>query len=80
MRDLEVLPPIRVTHRGATFEEMDLDALLARAPEVAIVDEYAHTNVPGSRHAKRWEDVEALLDAGTIDQNEFAQLKAKALA
>ncbi|HMJ78746.1 MAG TPA: ATP-binding protein [Iamia sp.] len=64
VRDLEVLPRARVTHRGATFEEMDLDALLARAPEVAIVDEYAHTNVPGSRHAKRWEDVEVLLDAG----------------
>ena len=64
VRDLEVLPRGVVTHRGATFEEMDLDALLARAPEVALVDEYAHSNVPGSRHAKRWEDVEALLDAG----------------
>lgn len=64
VRDLEVLPRRPIEHRGTTFEEMDLDALLARAPEVALVDEYAHTNVPGSRHAKRWEDVEALLAAG----------------
>jgi two-component system sensor histidine kinase KdpD len=64
VRDLEVLPRRTIVHRGSTFEELDLDALLARAPEVALVDEYAHTNVPGSRHAKRWEDVEALLDAG----------------
>ncbi|HEX7135947.1 MAG TPA: DUF4118 domain-containing protein [Iamia sp.] len=64
VRDLEVVPRRTSVHRGATFEEMDLDALLERAPEVALVDEYAHTNVPGSRHAKRWEDVEALLDAG----------------
>lgn len=64
VRDLEVLPRRTVTHRGSTFEEMDLEALLERAPEVALVDEYAHTNVPGSAHTKRWEDVEALLDAG----------------
>ncbi|HEU5152932.1 MAG TPA: DUF4118 domain-containing protein [Iamia sp.] len=64
VRDLEVLPRRTITHRGVAFTEMDLDALLARAPEVALVDEYAHTNVPGSAHAKRWEDVEALLDAG----------------
>jgi K+-sensing histidine kinase KdpD len=64
LRDLEVIPRRVIEHRGTTFEEMDLDALLARAPEVALVDEYAHTNVPGSRHAKRWEDVETLLEAG----------------
>jgi len=65
IRDLEVVPRRRVVHRGATFEEMDLDAVLARRPEVALIDELAHTNVPGSgRHPKRWEDVLELLDAG----------------
>jgi two-component system, OmpR family, sensor histidine kinase KdpD len=61
---LEVVPRARIPYRGTTFEEMDLDAVLARRPEVALVDELAHTNVPGSRHAKRWQDVEELLDAG----------------
>jgi two-component system, OmpR family, sensor histidine kinase KdpD len=61
---LEVVPRARIAYRGTTFEEMDLDAVLARRPEVALVDELAHTNVPGSRNAKRWQDVEELLDAG----------------
>ena len=61
---LEVLPRRTVVHRGASFSELDLDALLARRPQVALVDELAHTNVPGSRHEKRWQDVEELLDAG----------------
>jgi len=61
---LEVMPRARLDYRGTTFEEMDVDAIIARGPEVALVDELAHTNVPGSRHEKRWEDVEALLDAG----------------
>ncbi|HUB69308.1 MAG TPA: universal stress protein [Acidimicrobiales bacterium] len=62
---IEVVPRKRVEYRGATFEEMDLDAVLARHPRVALVDELAHTNVPGSgRHPKRWEDVLELLDAG----------------
>jgi two-component system sensor histidine kinase KdpD len=61
---LAVVPRRTLEHRGATFEEMDLDAVLARAPKVALVDELAHSNVPGSRHAKRWQDVEALLEAG----------------
>ena len=61
---LEVLPRQVIEHRGARFEELDLDAVLARAPEVALVDELAHTNVPGCRHAKRVGDVEELLDAG----------------
>jgi two-component system sensor histidine kinase KdpD len=64
IRDLEVLPRARMEYRGQVFEEMDLDRLLERHPEVALVDELAHTNVPGSRHKKRWEDVEELLDAG----------------
>ena len=54
----------QVEYRGTTFEEMDVDAIIARRPAVALVDELAHTNVPGSRHEKRWEDVEELLDAG----------------
>jgi two-component system sensor histidine kinase KdpD len=62
--ELEILPRRTVTYRGAEFTEMDLDAVLARRPELAVVDELAHTNVPGSRHAKRWQDVQELLDAG----------------
>jgi len=61
---LEVVPRRNVDYRGARFEEMDLDAVLARHPHVALVDELAHTNVPGSRNAKRWEDINELLDAG----------------
>ncbi|MCP3798029.1 sensor histidine kinase KdpD [Allokutzneria sp. A3M-2-11 16] len=64
---LEGLPEVprrRMSHRGHDFTEMDVDALLALRPEVAVVDELAHTNVPGSRNAKRWQDVEELLDAG----------------
>ncbi len=57
-------PCARWTHRGATFEEMDLDALLTRHPTVALVDELAHTNAPGRRHEKRWQDIDELLDAG----------------
>ncbi|MGQ0616133.1 MAG: ATP-binding protein [Acidimicrobiia bacterium] len=62
--ELEVVPRRTLEYRGTTFEEMDLDALLARRPEIALVDELAHTNVPGSRNAKRWQDVNELLDAG----------------
>jgi len=64
LRGLEVVPRRTLTYRGATFTEMDLDAVLARRPQIALVDELAHTNVPGSKHDKRWQDVEALLDAG----------------
>ena len=64
LRDLEVVPRLRRSYRDSSFEEMDLDAILARRPEVALVDELAHTNVPGSRHEKRWEDIEELLNAG----------------
>jgi two-component system, OmpR family, sensor histidine kinase KdpD len=62
--DLEVIPRTRMPYRGTHFEEMDLDAVLARHPDVALVDEFAHTNVPGSRNAKRWQDVQELLDVG----------------
>src|ERR1700747_2918182 len=61
---LEVIPRKKLTYRGATFEEMDTDAVLARKPQIALVDELAPTNVPGSAHEKRWQDVEELLDAG----------------
>ena len=61
---LEIVPRRTMTHRGAIFTEMDLDAVLARHPEVALVDELAHTNVPGCRNPKRWQDVDELLDAG----------------
>ncbi|MGC7097468.1 DUF4118 domain-containing protein [Amycolatopsis lurida] len=61
---LEVVPRRVSAHRGREFTEMDVDGLLARKPEVAVVDELAHTNVPGSRNEKRWQDVDELLDAG----------------
>ena len=64
IQGLEVLPRKTVTYRGGSFEEMDLAVVLARHPEIALVDELAHTNVPGSRQAKRWQDVGSLLDAG----------------
>lgn len=62
--DLELVPRRRIEYRGVTLEEMDLDAILARKPQLCIVDELAHSNVPGSRHEKRYEDVLELLDAG----------------
>jgi two-component system sensor histidine kinase KdpD len=61
---LEVVPRKTLTYRGAEFEELDVDAVLARRPQIALVDELAHTNVPGSRNEKRWQDVNELLDAG----------------
>jgi two-component system, OmpR family, sensor histidine kinase KdpD len=61
---LEVVPRRRVEYRGQLLEEMDVDAILARRPTLVVVDELAHTNVPGSRHHKRFQDVEELLDAG----------------
>jgi len=64
LEDLEIVPRKKVEYRGVILEELDLDAVLARHPDLAIVDEYAHTNAPGSRHAKRYQDVEELLDAG----------------
>ncbi|HET7015204.1 MAG TPA: histidine kinase, partial [Streptosporangiaceae bacterium] len=61
---LELLPRATLSYRGTTFEEMDVDAVLVRHPQIALVDELAHTNVPGSRNEKRWQDVAELLDAG----------------
>jgi len=62
--DLEVMPRHHVHYRDRDFEEMDVDAIIARHPTQVLVDELAHTNVPGSRNEKRWEDVEEILDAG----------------
>jgi len=61
---LEFVPRRKIDYRGAFFEEMDTDAILARHPEICVVDEFPHTNVPGSERLKRWQDVQILLDAG----------------
>lgn len=61
---LPLIPKKKLEYRGVTLEEMDLDAILARRPRLVLVDELAHTNAPNSRHPKRWQDVEELLDAG----------------
>ncbi|MDX3611733.1 MULTISPECIES: sensor histidine kinase [Streptomyces] len=64
LHGLEQIPRTELEYRDTTFTEMDVDAVLARRPQVALVDELAHTNIPGSRNTKRWQDVEELLDAG----------------
>jgi len=63
--DLEVIPRKRIHYKDVVIEEMDLDAILARRPDVVVVDELPHTNVPGSRNEKRWQDVEEILATGT---------------
>ena len=62
--DLEMIPRRKIEYRGVVLEEMDVDAIIRRKPEVAVIDELAHTNVPGSRNAKRYQDVLEILDAG----------------
>ncbi|MEV0389846.1 ATP-binding protein [Nonomuraea sp. NPDC050643] len=64
LEGLETLPRRTLAYRGAAFTELDADAVVERAPKVALIDELAHTNVPGSRNAKRWQDIEEILDAG----------------
>src|SRR3954453_21299971 len=64
LHGLEEVPRRQLEDRDAVFTEMDVDAVLRRAPAVALVDELAHTNIPGSRNAKRWQDVEELLAPG----------------
>jgi len=73
---LPLIPRITYEHRGLVLKEMDLDAVLARHPELALVDELAHTNAPGSRHPKRWQDINELLDAGV---NVFTTLNVQHL-
>jgi two-component system, OmpR family, sensor histidine kinase KdpD len=64
VKELEVLPRKQVEYRGITLTELDVDAVINRRPQLVLVDEFAHTNVPGSRHPKRFQDVEEILDAG----------------
>jgi two-component system sensor histidine kinase KdpD len=64
IRDLETVPRKQLVYRGQTMEEMDIDAILDRHPAVALIDELAHSNIPGSRNEKRWQDIEVLLAAG----------------
>ncbi|MFG6194292.1 DUF4118 domain-containing protein [Nonomuraea sp. JJY05] len=64
LEGMEVIPRRTMTHRGATFTELDADAVIARGPKTALIDELAHTNVPGSRNVKRWQDIDDILDAG----------------
>src|SRR6202521_2346194 len=76
---LEILPKAEIEYMGVKLPEMDIDAVLARKPQIALVDELAHTNAHGSRHEKRWQDVEELLAAGidvytTVNIQHFASL------
>lgn len=64
LEGLEMLPLRRIEYRGTTLRELDLDAALRRKPSIMLIDELAHTNAPGSRHPKRWQDIQELLDAG----------------
>ncbi|GLW09297.1 sensor histidine kinase [Microtetraspora sp. NBRC 13810] len=61
---MEVVPRRKLLHRGATFTELDVDAVVARRPKVVLIDELAHTNVPGSKNVKRWQDIQDVIDAG----------------
>ena len=71
---LEVIPRKKVQYRGSVFEEMDAEAIILRHPKVAVVDEFPHTNVPGSARTKRWEDVLLILENGidVLDYHECA--------
>ena len=76
---LEVMAKAAIEYQGVRLPELDIDAVLARRPEIALVDELAHTNVPGSRHEKRWQDIEELLAAGidvytTVNVQHFESL------
>jgi two-component system sensor histidine kinase KdpD len=80
LEGLEIVPKAHLEYHGVLLPEMDIDAVLARKPQIALVDELAHTNVPGSRHDKRWQDVEELLVAGievytTVNVQHFDSLR-----
>ncbi len=64
LEGLEVVPRLRVAYRGVVVEEMDVEAVIARRPTVALIDELAHSNAPGSAHEKRWQDVDLVRAAG----------------
>jgi len=64
LTNLEIIPRRTIEYRGVSLSEMDVDTVLARHPQIALVDELAHTDIPGSRYAKRYQDVEELLEAG----------------
>ena len=64
IKGIDLIPPHYISYRGTLFPELDVEALLQRKPQVALVDEYAHSNTPGSANEKRWQDIETLLDAG----------------
>ncbi|MEV1169124.1 DUF4118 domain-containing protein, partial [Nonomuraea sp. NPDC049784] len=64
LEGMEVIPRKALVYRGATFTELDVDAVIARKPKIALIDELAHTNVPGARNVKRWQDIDEILDAG----------------
>src|SRR5262245_9497176 len=64
LKDIDVIPRRKIEYRGVTMAEMDVDAIIKRKPQICVVDELAHSNVPGSRHVKRYEDVLEILDAG----------------
>ncbi|GAA3644699.1 sensor histidine kinase KdpD [Nonomuraea antimicrobica] len=64
LEGMELIPRQTIVYRGATFTELDVEAVIRRAPKVALIDELAHTNVPGSRNVKRWQDIDEILDAG----------------
>lgn len=77
---LEIIPTVHIAYQGVLLPELDIDGVLARKPQIALVDELAHTNAPGSRHEKRWQDVEELLSAGidvytTVNVQHFDSLK-----
>lgn len=79
LEGLEILPAARIEYQGVMLPELDIDGVLARRPQLALVDELAHTNAPGSRHEKRWQDVEELLAAGidvftTVNVQHFESL------
>jgi len=80
LEGLEVVPKARIKYQGVLLPELDIDTVLARRPQIALVDELAHTNAPGSRHEKRWQDVEELLASGidvytTVNVQHFDSLK-----
>jgi two-component system, OmpR family, sensor histidine kinase KdpD len=64
LEGLEIMPRKTITYRGSAFTELDVDAVIARRPQVVLIDELAHTNIPGSRNTKRWQDIQEILDAG----------------